>query len=35
MCLDGFDGLQVSALSTGLAAMGCVVQFVGQRKGPA
>lgn len=35
MVLDGFDSNQVSALSTGLAAMGCVVQFIGQRKGPA
>lgn len=34
-CLDGFDSTQVSALSTGLTAMGCVVQFIGQRKGPA
>jgi catalase len=35
MVLDGFDATQVSSLSTGLAAMGCVVQFIGQRKGPA
>lgn len=33
--LDGFDATQVSALSTGLTAMGCVVQLIGQRKGPA
>ncbi|KAK4052849.1 catalase 1 [Microbotryomycetes sp. JL201] len=33
--LDGFDPLQVSALSTALSAIGVVVQFIGDRKGPA
>ncbi|KAK4057357.1 catalase 1 [Microbotryomycetes sp. JL221] len=33
--LDGYDPLQVSALSTALSAIGVVVHFVGLRKGPA
>lgn len=35
MVPDGFDGTQVSALSAGLSALGCVVMYIGARKGPA
>jgi hypothetical protein len=33
--LDGFDSTQVTPLVAGLGALGCVVQLIGARKGPA